>query len=195
MENRDRDAEPGPAAASCLAEQVLSGTLRLNGWDDSTEQWIHRVHFLARLCLEQGIPPLGDEERHHIILNVCENAVCYRDIKDTPVLHHARSLLTHAQQQFVDKHAPERFELPGGRRAKITYSENADPFLAARIQDLYGVTDDIKIAMGRHALTLHILAPNQRPVQVTRSLKSFWTETYPGLKNQLQRQYPKHEWR
>jgi ATP-dependent helicase HrpB len=195
MENRDRDAEPGPAASSCLAEQILAGTLRLNGWDDSTEQWIHRVNFLARLCPEQGIPPLGDEERHHIILNVCENAVCYRDIKDTPVLHHARSLLTHAQQQFVDKHAPERFELPGGRRAKITYSENADPFLAARIQDLYGVTDDIKIAMGRHALTLHILAPNQRPVQVTRSLKSFWTETYPGLKNQLQRQYPKHEWR
>jgi ATP-dependent helicase HrpB len=53
----------------------------------------------------------------------------------------------------------------------------------------------LKIAMGRHALTLHVLAPNQRPVQVTKSLQSFWTETYPQLKNQLQRQYPKHEWR
>ena len=195
LENRDRDAEPGPAASLCLAEQVMAGTLRLNGWDDAVEQWIHRVNFLARLCPEQGIPVMGQDERQHILLLVCDEAVCYRDIKDAPVLHHARSLLTHSQQQFVDKQAPERLELPAGRRAKITYSETADPFLSARIQDLYGVTDDVKMALGRHAVTIHILAPSQRPVQVTRSLKSFWTETYPGLKQQLARQYPKHEWR
>lgn len=195
LENQDRDAEPGPAAASCLAGQVLAGELRLNGWDDAVEQWIHRVNFLARLLPEQGVPSLGDEERHHIILLVCDEATCYRDIKDAPVLPHARSLLTHAQQQLVEKHAPERFQLPGGRRAKITYSESAEPFLAARIQDLYGVNDDIKIAMGRHALTLHILAPSHRPVQITKSLRSFWAEAYPKLKQQLQRQYPKHEWR
>jgi len=195
LENQDRDAEPGPAAASCLAEQVLAGELRLNGWDDAVEQWIHRVNFLARLLPEQGLPTLGDEERHHIILLVCDEATCYRDIKDSPVLPHARSLLTPPQQQLVEKHAPERFQLPGGRRAKITYSESAEPFLAARIQDLYGVNDDIKIAMGRHALTLHILAPSHRPVQITKSLRSFWAEAYPKLKQQLQRQYPKHEWR
>ena len=195
LEGRDRDAEPGPAASSCLADQVLEGRLRLNGWDDAVEQWIYRVNFLARLCPEQNLPTMGTDERHHIILLVCDGAVCYRDIKDVPVLPHARSLLTWAQQQFVEKHAPERIELPGGRRAKVTYAETADPFLSARIQDFYGVTDDLKIALGRHALTLHILAPSHRPVQVTRSLKSFWTETYPGLKQQLQRQYPKHEWR
>jgi ATP-dependent helicase HrpB len=195
LENRDRDAEPGPAASSCLAEQVLEGNLRLNAWDDAVEQWLHRVNFLARLCPEQNLPFMGEDEQHHIILLVCEGAVCYRDIKDAQVLPHAKSLLTWDQQQFVEKHAPERIELPGGRRAKVTYAETADPFLSARIQDFYGVTDDIKIALGRHALTLHILAPSHRPVQVTRSLKSFWTETYPGLKQQLQRQYPKHEWR
>ena len=195
LENRDRDAEPGPAASSCLAEQVMEGNLRLNAWDDAVEQWLHRVNFLAKLCPEQNLPPMGEDERHHIILLVCDSAVCYRDIKDAPVLPHARSLLTWEQQQFVEKQAPERIELPGGRRAKVTYSDTADPFLSARIQDFYGVTDDIKIALGRHALTLHILAPSHRPVQVTRSLKSFWTETYPGLKQQLQRQYPKHEWR
>ncbi len=195
IENQDRDAEPGPAAASCLAEQVLAGELRLNGWDDAVEQWIHRVNFLARTLPDQSLPPLGADERHHIILLVCEEATCYRDIKDAPVLPHARSLLTHAQQQIVDKHAPERFALPGGRRAKITYAESAEPFLAARIQDLYGVNDDIKIAMGRHPLTLQILAPSHRPVQITKSLRSFWIDAYPKLKQQLQRQYPKHEWR
>ncbi len=193
IENQDRDAEPGPAASSCLAEQVLAGELRLNGWDDAVEQWIHRVNFLAKALPDQNLPLLGTDERHHIILLVCDGATCYRDIKDAPVLPHARSLLTHAQQQLVDKHAPERLALPGGRKAKITYAES--PFLAARIQDLYGVNDDIKIAMGRHPLTLHILAPNHRPVQITKSLRSFWTDAYPKLKQQLQRQYPKHEWR
>jgi ATP-dependent helicase HrpB len=195
LENRDRDAESGPEASSCLAQEVLDGNLRLNAWDDAVEQWLHRINFLTRLCPEQNLPAMGEDERHHIILLVCDGAVCYRDIKDASVLPHAKSLLTWEQQQFVEKHAPERIELPGGRRAKVTYADTADPFLSARIQDFYGVTDDIKIALGRHALTLHILAPSHRPVQVTRSLKSFWTDTYPGLKQQLQRQYPKHEWR
>ncbi|MEI6034667.1 MAG: ATP-dependent helicase HrpB [Verrucomicrobiae bacterium] len=194
MENQDRDAEPGPAASSCLAGQVLSGELRLNGWDDAVEQWIHRVNFLARTLSEQSLPALGDDERHHIILLVCDGATCYSDIKDSPVLAHARSLLTHAQQHLVDKHAPERIPLPGGRKAKVTYAQNAEPFLSARIQDLYGVDGDIKIARGNHALTIQILAPNHRPVQITRNLATFWSDSYPKLKQQLQRQYPKHEW-
>jgi ATP-dependent helicase HrpB len=97
--------------------------------------------------------------------------------------------------QLVDKHAPERLELPGGRRAKITYAQDSPPILSARIQDLYGVTDDLKIAAGRVPLVIHVLAPNHRPVQVTNSLKTFWIESYPKLKQQLQRRYPKHEWR
>ena len=195
LEAQDRDAEAGPAASSCLAAQVLAGSLRLNGWDDAVEQWICRVNFLAGLLPEQRIPALGDDERHHIILLACDGATCYRDIKDVPILPHARSLLTPAEQHLVDRHAPARLELPGGRHAKITYAPSAEPFLAARIQDLYGVNDDIKIAMGRHSLTLHILAPSHRPVQITRSLRTFWTDAYPKLKQELQRKYPKHEWR
>ncbi len=195
LESKDRDAVPGPQTAICLADQVLAGELRLNGWDDAVEQWICRVNFLRRLCPELVLPEFGADERNHILLLGCEGAVCYRDIKDLPVLPYARNLLEPHQIHAVEKHAPERVELPGGRRAKVIYSETAEPHFSARIQDLYGVEDDIKIAMGRHALTLHVLAPNQRPVQVTRSLRTFWSDTYPELKNQLQRRYPKHEWR
>ncbi len=90
---------------------------------------------------------------------------------------------------------PNVIELPGGRRAKITYPADGQPFVGARIQDLYGVTGDLKIAAGRVKLPIHVLAPNFRPVQVTENLRSFWLEVYPKLKQQLQRQYPKHEWR
>lgn len=195
IETQDRDAEPSPEASICLAEQVAQGNLKLTKWDDAVEQWIERVNFLAKALPEQNLPHLGDDERALIVQMACEDATSYRDIKEKPILGIARSLLTPQQQHLVDKQAPERLELPGGRKAKITYASDAEPVLAARIQDLYGVNEDIKIASGRVPVLLHVLAPNHRPVQVTKSLKTFWAESYPKLKQQLQRQYPKHEWR
>ena len=174
---------------------MVEGDLKLTQWDDAVEQWIERVNFLARVLPDQNLPAIGPAEREYIVHLACDGATNYREIKDRPVLGLARSILTPAQQHLVDKQAPERLELPDGRRAKITYAADADPVLGARIQDLYGVTEDIKIAAGRVPVTIQVLAPNHRPVQVTKSLKTFWAESYPKLKQQLQRQYPKHEWR
>jgi len=60
---------------------------------------------------------------------------------------------------------------------------------------LFDVKDTPKIAMGRVAVSVHILAPSMRPVQVTHDLANFWREHYPRIKSELQRKYPKHEWR
>jgi ATP-dependent helicase HrpB len=194
IESQDRDADPSPEATACLAEKVVDGDLKLTKWDDAVEQWIERVNFLARVLPDHGLSAIGPTEREYIIHLACDGATNYREIKERPILNLARSILTPAQQHLVETQAPERYELPGGRRAKITYAA-ADPVLGARIQDLYGVTEDIKIAAGRVPVTIQVLAPNHRPVQVTKSLKLFWVESYPKLKQQLQRQYPKHEWR
>jgi len=195
IESQDRDATPSAEATICLAQVVRDGGLKLTAWDDAVEQWIERVNFLVRVLPGQGLPELGPEEREYIVHLACEGATSYREIKDRPILPLARSLLEPAQQHLVDRHAPERYELPGGRRAKITYGTDQGPVLSARIQDLYGVEEDLKIAMGRVPVTIQVLAPNHRPVQVTKSLKTFWAEAYPKLKQQLSRQYPKHEWR
>ena len=195
VDSQDRDAESSAEASACLAAAVAAGDLTLTQWNDAVEQWIARVNFLAAALPEEGIPPIGSAEREHLIQLACEGATNYRDIKDRPILSVARSQLSHAHQQLVDRHAPERIELPGGRRAKITYPADGQPFVGARIQDLYDVTGDLKIAAGRVKLPIHVLAPNFRPVQVTENLRSFWLEVYPKLKQQLQRQYPKHEWR
>jgi ATP-dependent helicase HrpB len=79
--------------------------------------------------------------------------------------------------------------------ARIRYAADAAPILSARIQDLYDLTQTPTIAMGRMPLVVEILAPNQRPVQVTQDLAGFWTTAYPALKKALQKRYPKHEWR
>jgi ATP-dependent helicase HrpB len=78
---------------------------------------------------------------------------------------------------------------------KVLYSADAPPTIAARIQDLYGIKEKIWIADRRAAVRIQVLAPSNRPVQVTDDLSLFWRETYPKLKQQLQRRYPKHDWR
>jgi ATP-dependent helicase HrpB len=95
----------------------------------------------------------------------------------------------------LDKHAPERFTFPNGKSAKIHYTADGPPYIEVRIQDLFGVKTTPKIAMGKTTLLVHILAPNMRPVQITQDLVSFWREQYPKAKKELQRKYPKHEWR
>src|SRR5439155_3275113 len=102
--------------------------------------------------------------------------------------------LSKQQQAWVDEYLPERLELPGGRRAKLTYSTDGPPKISVRIQDLYGMKS-ASVTAGRVPVRIEILAPNQRPVQVTDNLANFWRETYPKLKQELQRKYPKHEWR
>ena len=78
---------------------------------------------------------------------------------------------------------------------KVVYSIDAAPTIAARIQDLYGIKDALWVAKRRVRVRIQVLAPSNRPVQVTENLAAFWRETYPKLKQQLQRRYPKHEWR
>ena len=78
---------------------------------------------------------------------------------------------------------------------RVVYAADAPPLIAARIQDLYGLKEGLWIAKRRVSLRIQVLAPSNRPVQVTDNLSLFWRETYPKLKTQLQRRYPKHEWR
>ena len=188
------EAVPREQAAEILAAEVFSGNLKLNTWDDAVEQWILRVNRLREWMPELNLPSLTHGDRHSLLQQFCLGAVSYKEIKDKPVWSFVKSWLSAQQQAWVDEHTPERIELKSGRRAKVTYSGDGPPKLAARIQDLYG-TKSLTVAGGRVAVCIEVLAPNQRPVQVTENLAVFWRETYPKLKTELQRKYPKHEWR
>jgi ATP-dependent helicase HrpB len=192
---KETDEVPRDEAAVLLADAVESGEFPLENWNHDVEQWILRLNFLSDTFPEWELPKLTQADRRVLIEQICFGAISYREIKDRNVWNVVKSWLSPAQQQLVDTHAPERLELPNGRRAKITYSEGQPPTLAARIQDLYGVDSDLRIAAGKVSLVIQILAPNQRPVQITTSLANFWKESYPKLKQELQRKYPKHEWR
>jgi ATP-dependent helicase HrpB len=186
---------PADAAARLLADEVMAGRLKLHGWDEGVDQWIQRLALLAQHCPELMLTPITEDDRRSIVEQVCLGAVGYKDIKDKPVKPVVQSWLSHAQRELLDKHAPERLNLPNGKTPKVTYEPGRAPFISMRIQELYDITQTPKIAMGRVPVVVHILTPGFKPVQVTQDLGGFWREHYPKLKSELQRRYPKHEWR
>jgi ATP-dependent helicase HrpB len=186
---------PAEEAAKILAREITDGRCALANWNETVEQWILRVNKLREWMPELGLPAIGETDRTAIIEHVCHGATSYSQIKDRPVLPEVKSWLSRKQQAWVEEYAPERIQLPGGRSVKVAYSADAPPTIAARIQDLYGIKDTLRIADRRVPVRIQILAPSNRPVQVTENLALFWRDTYPKLKPQLQRRYPKHEWR
>ncbi|MBL9136805.1 MAG: ATP-dependent helicase HrpB [Verrucomicrobiales bacterium] len=195
LETRRVEPPPADAAAQLLADEVIAGRLTLTQWTHAVEQWILRLNSLARWCPDLELPPIGDAERRDIITELCHGAAGYKDIKERPVDAAVRGWLSPHQQSLIDTHAPERLELSNGRKPKVTYTSDGPPYIALRIQELYEVQRTPVIAMGRVSVTVHILAPSMRPVQVTQDLANFWREHYPRVKSELQRKYPKHEWR
>lgn len=103
-------------------------------------------------------------------------------------------LLTWKQRQELDEEVPTHYVVPSGSRIPIDYSEPKSPVLAVRLQEMFGLRETPRIVRGTLPLTLHLLSPSQRPVQVTRDLASFWESAYYEVKKDLKGRYPKHVW-
>jgi ATP-dependent helicase HrpB len=94
----------------------------------------------------------------------------------------------------LESWTPEKIQLGSGRRAIVNYKFDQEPWLESRMQDFFGMKASPTILQGRRPLTLHLLAPNGRAVQVTRDLPGFWSRTYPEVRRELMRRYPRHKW-
>lgn len=192
-----RPVEPPPAeeAARLLAQAVISGDCALKEWNRGVDQWIARVNLLAKVMPDWQLPVYDEAAREMLIQQICHGATSAREVRDRPVLPTVKALLSPAQQALVEKHLPERITLSNGRSLKVQYDGAAEPFISARIQELFGVEALPALAQGRVPLVIHILAPSQRPVQITKDLPGFWRDHYPRIRQELRRKYPKHEWR
>jgi ATP-dependent helicase HrpB len=189
------DKPPGDEAAAILAREVAAGRCQLENWNEAVEQWILRVNRLREWMPELELPAIEETDRLSMREHICHGALSYNEVEGRPVLPLVKSWLSRTQQKWIEEYAPERIQLPGGRTVKVAYSADRPPTIAARIQDLYGIKNALWIASRRVVLRIEVLAPSNRPVQVTDNLSVFWNETYPKLKHELRRRYPKHEWR
>jgi ATP-dependent helicase HrpB len=98
------------------------------------------------------------------------------------------------QRARLEELAPTHVVVPTGSRLPIDYADPAAPVLAVRLQEMFGLAETPRIGGGRVPLTLHLLSPAQRPVQVTRDLAGFWRTSYFDVRKDMRGRYPRHHW-
>ncbi len=152
----------------------------------------------ARVAFASGfidaLEPLDDGKIRDVLASLCEGRNSFAELRKVSLLDALRGVLDPAAMARLPAAAPEHVSIPGRRRVPVTYSSDKPPFIASRLQDFFGSTEGPRVAEGRVPLVLHLLAPNQRAVQVTTDLAGFWERHYPSIRKQLMRRYPKHAW-
>ena len=192
-ERQSGEADP-ELAAGILADEVMKGTLTLPEWSETTAQWMARLEFLRKAMPDLELPEFTEEDRRLVLEEMFQGCRSYREIKDLSPLNALRAWLSHTQASGMERHAPERVEIETGRKVKIDYTRPEEPSISVFIQQLFTQKDTPRIASGRVPLVLTILAPNHRPIQITRDLAGFWKNHYPALKKEYERKYPRHKW-
>lgn len=144
--------------------------------------------------LDESLPELGDAQAREVLLELVEGRRSFNDLRAADLLACLRARLTHAQQVALERLAPSEVALPGGRRVKVSYAPGQPPWIQSRLQDFFGMAQGPAVGAGRVPLVLHLLAPSQRPVQITSDLAGFWVRHYPQIRRELSRKYPRHSW-
>jgi ATP-dependent helicase HrpB len=185
----------GAAAAAVLAREAAAQFDRVGPAADSVAgSFLGRVGWLAAAVPELGLPPLDTAALVAMLPDLCLGLTTLDQVKAADWLSRLHAAVGYDRLAEIDRLAPAEIELPNGKRHPIRYEPGKDPVVAVRIQELFGFAETPRIAGGRVPLLLHLLGPNHRPQQVTSDLASFWKNTYPEVKKELRRRYPKHAW-
>ncbi|HEX8520604.1 MAG TPA: ATP-dependent helicase C-terminal domain-containing protein [Tepidisphaeraceae bacterium] len=191
----DADAAVDPDAAGEVLGKALRGKAReLFEKDEASAHLMHRVALLREFIAEHPWPTFDDEELGEIVEEAARGKRSVDEVRAGGLVNLLRGRLVYPLDRLLDQHAPETIEVPSGSRIRLVYEEGKAPVLAARLQELFGWTDTPRVAGGRVAVLIHLLAPNYRPVQVTDDLRSFWSTTYFQVRKDLRVRYPKHAW-
>ena len=143
---------------------------------------------------ELGLPNVGEAQLAELLPELAAGRRSFAELRRAPLAEHLLARLTRPQALALDREAPERLPVPSGSRIRLAYEPGRAPVLAARIQELFGLSATPRIAAGRVPVVIHLLAPNGRPQQITDDLASFWSGAYFDVKKELRRKYPRHAW-
>ncbi len=190
------DAPDPDAVLAALLDGIRAEGLGLLPWTAEAERVRERMRFLHRLDAEW--PDVSDDALVASLeswLDPYLHGITRADeLRRLDLAAILLGMLPWDARQRLDAWAPDRIEVPSGSRLRIDYSDPEAPVLAVRLQEVFGWTETPRIAGGRVPLTLHLLSPAHRPVQVTRDLENFWRTTYFEVKKDLKGRYPKHYW-
>jgi len=189
----------GEAVRTAMLEGVRSLGIAALPWSESARQWQARVLSLRAWRPQDGWPDVSDAALADSLaewLTPYLDGVTRRDHLsklDLPAILNA--LLDYPMQQQLARLAPTQLEVPSGSYVAIEYlPDGAPPVLAVKLQELFGLTQTPTVNEGRNRVSLHLLSPGRRPIQVTQDLAGFWARTYAEVKKELKGRYPRHPW-
>ena len=188
---------PDPAlVTAALLDGIRQEGLRLLPWSRATRQ------LQARMILMHTVRPDWPDASDEALLDTLEEwlAPHAHGIRSASALQKLDlvgaldALLGWELRRQLDSYAPTHLTVPSGSRIPVDYSDPEAPFIAVRLQELFGMKETPRVGGGRLPVVLHLLSPAQRPVQVTKDLESFWSGTYFEVRKELKVRYPKHYW-
>lgn len=196
LEETPTHRPPAELVLAGLLKSIRAEGLAMLPWTRTARQYQERVLFVRRHDPEW--PDLSDgalsDHLEEWLSPYAEGMRGRSDLQRLNVKDLLEAMLSWEQRRLLDTYAPTHWTVPSGSRLPIDYADIDAPALAVRLQELFGLAETPRIAGGRVALTLHLLSPAQRPVQVTRDLASFWRSAYFEVRKDLKGRYPKHYW-
>lgn len=191
---------PTQASDEAEVQRVLATAVKSH-WEQSFPkenpqliQWIERVNALRLWMPELQLPQIDQAALYDTSFELCRGKRSLAEVRDGPWLEWLKGKLSSDQLRALEREAPERIQVPSGSWIHLQYEVGKPPILAVKIQEVFSWKATPRIAGGKVALLLHLLAPNMRPQQVTDDLASFWQYGYGEVKKELKRRYPKHSW-
>jgi ATP-dependent RNA helicase HrpB len=196
-ESRTNEAS-GDEVSQVLSDAALSAGLQEFVDPESIEKFIARIDFVAHTFPDAGMPGFADSDVRDALIALCVGLNSFAQLRQATghggLLDAMRRKLNHEQIKLIARMAPEQVAIAGRRQVRVNYERGKPPWIASRLQDFYTMHEGPRIADGRVPLVLHLLAPNHRPVQITTDLAGFWQRTYPQVRRELSRKYPRHPW-
>ena len=183
----------GPAV---LAAGIASVGLACLPWTKALQFWCARIEFLRSMdatwpdCSEAGLL----QNNMGWLLPYLDGVASVAEISASQLEQALQNRLDHAQKRELDKQAPAFCLAPTGQSHAIDYGGEEGPVLSIRVQELFGLKQHPSLAGGKIPLTLHLLSPAHRPIQITRDLPGFWKGSWAAVKSEMKGRYPKHVW-
>jgi ATP-dependent helicase HrpB len=165
-------------------------------WSDGARRFRERLAFVARH--ESGWPSVSDDALEAALDDwlgpALDGVKKWSELQRVDLAAALATLIEWRQRRALDELAPTHIEVPSGSRLPVDYSDPDAPALAARIQEVFGLTESPRVLHDTIPITMQLLSPARRPVQVTRDLAGFWASSYFDVRKDLRGRYPKHEW-
>ncbi len=196
-EREGRPADP-ERVAEILAEAAAAAFERVFCPSQEAQQLQARLELARRWLPDPGWPDATPEGLRRWLPELCRGLQRFGEVRRIDWKKALHSRIPARLRARLDRELPERLALPSGKSARLDYRPALEPgglpVLAVRLQEVFGWAAAPRLAGGKLAVLLHLLAPNGRPAQVTADLASFWNEGYREVRKELRARYPRHAW-